>query len=241
MRSLGVMTWLGSHELGLLLMALGVAAASWAFAEIADEVMEGETRAFDTRVLLLMRNPTNPADPVGPAWVEELGRDFSAVGGIGVLTLVTLAAVGFLLLQGRGRSALLVAVTVAGGLLLSMALKKLFDRERPDLVPHGSEVYTASFPSGHSMMSALTFLTLAALLARVQTKKRLKAYLLLMGLLLTGLVGVSRVYLGVHWPTDVLAGWTAGAAWAVLCLMVARRLQAMGSLDADAQGAAPCV
>lgn len=81
-----------------------------------------------------------------------------------------------------------------------------------------------SFPSGHSIPSALTYLTMEALLARSYTRKRIKAFLLCMAVLLTGLVGVSRVYLGVHWPTDVLAGWTAGATWAALCWLVARWL-----------------
>jgi undecaprenyl-diphosphatase len=110
-------------------------------------------------------------------------------------------------------------------------LKEFFERPRPDLVPHGAEVFTASFPSGHAMMSAVVYLTLGALLARVETGLRVKAFVLSVSVLLTVLVGISRVYLGVHWPTDVLAGWTVGAAWAVMCWLIARVLQRKGRVE----------
>jgi undecaprenyl-diphosphatase len=122
-------------------------------------------------------------------------------------------------------------VATLGALSLSTLLKYSIDRDRPDLVPHGSVVYTASFPSGHSTLAASTYLTMAALLIRVQRKKRIKAYILLIAILVTILVGVSRVYLGVHWPTDVLAGWTAGAGWALLCWLLARWLQLHGAVE----------
>lgn len=122
-------------------------------------------------------------------------------------------------------------IAVAGGLLVSSALKSGFDRPRPDLVPHGAYVYTTSFPSGHAMMSAVTFLTLGSVLARSQRRRRLKVYLILLALMITLGVGVSRVYLGVHWPTDVLAGWTVGASWALLCWLTARWLQRRGAVE----------
>jgi undecaprenyl-diphosphatase len=148
-----------------------------------------------------------------------------------VLSFITLAVAGFLVLQRKTHAALFVLVAVGGGLLLSSLLKMGFDRPRPDLVPHGSVVYTASFPSGHSMMAAVTYLTLGALLARVQPRRSLKLYLLGLAVLLAVAVGVSRVYLGVHWPTDVLAGWALGAAWALLCWTVALRLQRRGQVE----------
>ena len=178
-----------------------------------------------------MRNQNDLSDPLGPRWVEESFRDFTALGGIGVLTFVTCSVTGFLLLYRKYRMALFIAGAMTGGLIFSLVLKTTFDRPRPDLVPHGSYVLTTSFPSGHSMLSAVVYLTLGALLARVQPERRIKAYLILVSILLTLIVGVSRVYLGVHWPTDVLAGWTAGSVWALLCWLIARRLQQSGRME----------
>ena len=172
---------------------------------------------------------------MGPDWVEEMARDLTALGGVAVLVVLTVAVGGFLVLDGKLRMAGFVVLAVAGGVVASSLLKGAFDRPRPQLVPHGSYVYTASFPSGHSMMAAVTYLTLGALLARSQKRRRVRAYLLLSGILLTVGVGVSRVYLGVHWPTDVLAGWTAGAAWALLCWTVAKWLQGRREIEREGE------
>ncbi|QBQ54358.1 phosphatase PAP2 family protein [Nitrosococcus wardiae] len=227
--------WLGKHELGTLTVITSVIAAIWAFAELADEVMEEQTGWFDETILLAMRSDTDLSDPIGPLWLEELGRDLTALGGVGVLTLLCLTVIGYLLLAGKWRAAVIVALSVSTGMVLSLLLKDLFDRPRPDLVPHGSIVYTTSFPSGHSMMAAVVYLTLAALLARVQQRKRIKAYVLLVALTATLLVGLSRIYLGVHWPTDVLAGWTAGAAWALCWWLAARGLQRRGKMEEESE------
>ncbi len=216
-----------------LIVLLLIAACLWAFFGLADEVVEGGTHTFDTRVLLAMRNPADPADPLGPGWFEELGRDVTALGGVGILTAMTLSVAGFLWLQGNRRSMWLMLVAVGGGQLLSSLAKLGFDRPRPELVPHGTLVYTTSFPSGHSMMAAVTYLTLATMVARVQPTRALKAYVLSLAVLVTVAVGVSRVYLGVHWPTDVLAGWTAGAAWALGCSAVATWLESRGAVEAE--------
>ena len=194
---------------------------------------EGETHDFDTRLLLALRNPADPSDPLGPGWVEELMRDVTALGGLGILAGLTLAVAGFLWLQGNRRSMWLMLLAVAGGQAMSTLAKAGFDRPRPDLVPHGMQVYTASFPSGHSMMAAVTYLTLATLVARVQPTRALKAYVLTLAVLVTVAVGVSRVYLGVHWPTDVLAGWAAGAAWALGCWLIARWLARRGAVEPE--------
>ena len=121
----------------------------------------------------------------------------------------------------------LVLIAVVGGQVLSTTLKYFIDRPRPMIVPHLSQVYTTSFPSGHSMMSAVVYLTLGSLLGS-SSAARAQVLLLSVAMLLTFLVGVSRVYMGVHWPTDVLAGWTAGLVWAILCWLVARQLQRRG-------------
>jgi len=218
-------------ELLPLLVIVLVAGGVWLFAELADEVGEGETRQIDEAILMAMRNPADASDPLGPRWLEEMERDFTALGGVGVLSVLTLAVSAFLTLDRKGRTAVLVLIAVGGALVLSFLLKSGFQRPRPELVPHGSYVYTSSFPSGHSMMSAATYLTLGALLARVQPRRRIKILLLGFATLLTLIVGCSRVYLGVHWPTDVLAGWTAGAIWALICWLIARRLQLKGQIE----------
>jgi undecaprenyl-diphosphatase len=207
-------------SLALLVFGLGL----FAFLYLAGEVIEGETLRFDTWLLLALRVPGDTTDPLGPAWIEEMFRDFTALGGVGVLSLLTLISVGYLWLTGQRRVALFLLFAILGGLLLSSMLKSGFDRPRPDLVSHGSHIYTSSFPSGHSMLSAVVYLTGGALLAIVQSAHRVRVYLVGCSILTTLLVGVSRVYLGVHWPSDVLAGWAAGAAWAAACWLVAQWL-----------------
>lgn len=218
-----------------LLVLVLVAGGVWTFAEIADEVGEGETRQMDEAILLALRNPEDRSDPLGPPWVEEVQRDFTALGGIAVLLLLTGGAGAFLVLDGKHRAALMVLAAVGGALLWSFLLKEGFSRPRPDLIAHGVHVEAASFPSAHSMMSAATYLTLGALLARVQARRRLKIFLLGFAALLTLLVGVSRIYLGVHWPTDVLAGWAAGGVWALLCWLAARWLQRRGKVEGEGE------
>jgi undecaprenyl-diphosphatase len=225
---------LGGHEPLMILTVLLVAAALWAFAVLADAVEEGETHAFDEAVLLAMRTPADPADPWGPHWFEKFVRDCTALGDAGVLTVITLVVSGFLLLQGKTRVTVLIVVAVAGGMLLSTILKRGFDRPRPELVPHDVRYDSTSFPSGHAMHAAVVYLTLGALLAHVQPERRLKIYVLSVAVLLTALVGCSRVYLGVHWPTDVLAGWAAGAAWALGIWGIAFWLQQRGEIEQDA-------
>lgn len=185
------------------------------FGLLAEEVLEGDTSGFDRTVIMAFRSSDNPADPIGPAWVEELGRDVTALGSFAFLGFVFVAAVGYLLLIHKRALALLMTVAVLGGTVISTLLKLGFDRPRPD-IPHAARVFTASFPSGHAMLSAATFLTLGALLTRVNADRRVKAYFMVLAIFLTVIVGLSRIYLGVHYPSDVLAGWCVGSAWAVL-------------------------
>jgi undecaprenyl-diphosphatase len=230
------LAWLGGHELAILLAIGGIAAGVWMFAMIADEVMEGGPQAFDRKLLLAMRRPGDLA-PIGPPAMQDAARDITALGGVVVVVLLTVVTGGFLVLDGKRRMALFVCGSVLSGLIASTILKDLFVRPRPDLVPRAAYSSGASFPSGHSMMSAITYLVLGALLARSQERKRLKAYFFLLAALLTLMVGVSRVYLGVHWPTDVLAGWTAGAVWALLCWLAARWLQSRRRIEGEAERA----
>lgn len=214
-----------------------LAGAVWGLVEIADEVREGEQFGVDRMLLLLFRNPLDPTDPLGPLWFEEAIRDVTALGGTTVLAIITLSAAGFLLLAGKRSAALFVLVAIGGAMALSSGMKAGFERPRPDLVPHGMAVYTASFPSGHATGAAATYLTLGALLARFQPRRRLKIYLLALAILLTLAIGLSRVYLGVHWPSDVLAGWTLGAGWALFCWLAVRALQRRGKVESEPEAA----
>ncbi|WP_245214260.1 phosphatase PAP2 family protein [Pararoseomonas indoligenes] len=208
------------------LIAIALTAVSlFAFVNLAAEVTEGDTNAFDRAILLALRNPADLSDPIGPRWLEEIMRDLTALGGNVVLAILSLSITGFLVLTGKRRAAAMIAASLITGTLLSHALKWGFDRPRPDLVPHGTAVYTQSFPSAHAMLSAIVYLTLGALLARVQAAWPVKIYLLVVAVFLTVIIGLSRVYLGVHWPTDVLAGWAVGAAWALLCWLVLLSIQ----------------
>ncbi|MER8425585.1 phosphatase PAP2 family protein [Mesorhizobium sp. M1403] len=196
-----------------LLMAGGLVLG---FGLLAEEVLEGDTGGFDRAVLMAFRSAGNPTNPIGPPWLEKMGRDVTSLGSFAFLGFVSAGAVGYLLIAGKRRYAVLVAAAVAGGEAISTLLKVAFDRQRPDLI-HTTRVFTASFPSGHAMLSAVTFLTLGVLLAKANPDRRAKAYFVSLAVFLTVMVGLSRVYLGVHYPTDVLAGWCVGSAWAILC------------------------
>jgi len=229
---LGILAWVRA-EIGVLAVVLIAALALLAFGTLAATVMEGETSAFDKAILLAFRNGDNPSDPIGPQWLERVVGDVTSLGSFAVLGLITLAAVGYLMADGKRHAALLVIIAVGGGTALSSGMKVLFERPRPDVVAHLVPVQTLSFPSGHATLSAVTFLTLGAILMRVQPRRRMKAYIVAVAIVLTLLVGLSRVYLGVHWPTDVLGGWCLGGAWALLCWLVAAWLQARHQVEGD--------
>ncbi|GEP07016.1 phosphatase PAP2 family protein [Methylobacterium oxalidis] len=224
-----VIARLGRREISLLATLFCVAALLLAFGLLADEVMEGDTMAFDNAVARFFR-PLGADGPIGPAWVHELGRDVTALGSMVVLCFLLAAVVGYLLLIRKKGAAALVLGSILGGTLISFGLKLLFNRPRPN-IPGGIQVFTASFPSSHAMLSAVTFLTLGALMTRVAADIRLKAYFMGLAVFLTVAVGLSRVYVGVHYATDVLAGWSVGSAWAILRWIVALRLQRRGQVE----------
>jgi undecaprenyl-diphosphatase len=233
---LQLLAWIGGHELGVLLAFGGIAAGIWLFAALADAVMEDGTQAIDRKILVAMRHPGDLA-PLGPPAIQEAARDLTALGSVSVLGVLTALVAGYLVLDGKRHMALFVCGSVLSGLAVTTILKDAFERPRPDLVPYEAYASGASFPSGHSMMSAAIYLSLGALLARSHERKRLKAYFLLIAALLSFLVGITRVYLGVHWPSDVLAGWTAGAVWALVCWLSARWLQGRRALERESEHA----
>lgn len=220
--------WLTGQEAGVLLAALAIVLALLAFSKTAGEMREGDLREFDDGVLRMMRSADDPSVPIGPAWLVQVAIDVTALGGTGVLAVILLIVVGYLALEDRYDAIALIVVATAGGGLLSELLKWWFARKRPEIVPHLVNVGSASFPSGHSLLAVVTYLTLGAVLARFVPRRRSRTYCIVVSLLLALLIGLSRVYLGVHYPTDVLAGWSAGLAWALPCWLVARYLQYRG-------------
>jgi len=226
-----LISWLGGREPFFLLIALIAVAAVWGFVELADEVLEGETMALDKRVVRAMRQPADPAVPIGPVWLHEVGRDVTALGSLVILISFTAVVAGYLWLIRKTRTMIFLLVATSSGLIMTFTLKYAIGRPRPDVVPDLSHLATSSFPSGHSMLSAVVYLTLGAILSTILPRMRLKIYVLSVAILLTVAVGVSRVYLGVHYPTDVLAGWMAGLAWALLCWLIAHWLQNRGAAE----------
>jgi undecaprenyl-diphosphatase len=210
------------RELTWLVVGIGACALLLLFLFLAGDVAEGDTLAFDTKILRALRNADDPSRPIGPGWIEPALLDLTALGGATVLGLVVVIVVGFLLLQGRRRTALAVAMTSISGELVNAAMKHAFNRPRPDVVPHLREVFTTSFPSGHAMESAIVYLTLGAMLMRIARRRATKLYALAVAMLLTIVVGVSRVWLGVHYPTDVIGGWMIGFVWASICWLAAQ-------------------
>lgn len=214
------------RTIGLVVAALAFILVFW---WIADAVMDGTTSVFDRNVTLALQHPANPV------WLKEVARDITSLGSFAVLGIALASVVGYLLLIRKPSAALFVLFAVIGGAALNSVLKTLFARARPDILPHGANVFTASFPSGHAAISAIAYLTLAALLARTTPSRRLRYYYVVIGCLLAFMVGATRVYLGVHYPTDVLAGWCIGGAWAFACWSVMARLQGEGRIDPPGQ------
>jgi len=220
-------------ELAVLIGGMALLLLLVIFMKLASEVFEGETQSFDKKILLALRDPSNLAHPIGPPWMLSAALDITSLGSDTVLGLTVFAVSGFLLLQCLWRRALFVFVASLGGVFLNGALKQLFQRARPDIVPHLREVMSLSFPSGHALQSAAVYLTLGALSMRIAQRPLTKAYCMAVATLATVLVGASRVYLGVHYPTDVLAGWLVGLSWALLCWMIERSLERRAGLKRE--------
>ncbi|MBM2710291.1 phosphatase PAP2 family protein [Mesorhizobium caraganae] len=223
-------------EFPVLLAGLIIAGGLWGFEELMEVARDTTPHAFDTEILLAFRQAGHPDVPLGPVWLQGAMRDITSLGSSAVLVLIVAAVIVYLLLIRKAGTALFILVAVAGGQALSSLLKAGVDRPRPDLVSHLANETSLSFPSGHAMVSAVTYLTLGSLAARFLPGRTTKIFVLCLAVLTTLLVGVSRVYLGVHWPSDVLAGWCAGFAWAMLCWLAARLLQRRHAVaDSDSE------
>lgn len=205
------------EALTMLGAALVVVVAGLAFLLLAGEVMEGDTQKLDEAIVQWFRRTDDPGLPKGPPWLREVGIDITALGSFAVLLLLVLAVGGFLWIHQQKRLTLLLLVSTGGGFAINALMKTLFARPRPGVVPHLREVFTPSFPSGHAALSAIVYLTIGVLLFEVVKGRRARLYCLAVAMGATGLVGFSRVYLGVHYPSDVLAGWATGIAWATMC------------------------
>lgn len=224
-------------ELTLLVGILVLLGVLWLILTLAGKVLEGDTLDFDKRMLSALRKADNPSQPVGPPWLELAAFDLTALGGPTILGLTVAAVVGYLLLHGLYRNAAFVFLASVGGWLLNDFLKEIFARPRPQVVPHLRQVMSLSFPSGHALTSAAIFLTLGALLMRVAERRFVKFYIMSVAVLATLLVGATRVYLGVHYPTDVLAGWLIGSSWALFCWLLERSLERRAGLRRERQQA----
>lgn len=229
--------WLDATDLTVPAALVAIGVLLLVFLKIGHEVAEAETDAIDRRILLALR--ATPDDPLGPRWVEAGMMHISALGSGAVTGLVTLIAVVFSLVARRPRFAALVAACSIGVSLLMSGLKDAYGRARPTVVTHLDPPGGLSFPSGHSMISMALYMTLAVLIARVLHVRAQRRFVLGTGLFLAFLIGVSRMYLGVHYPTDVLAGWTIGGAWALLCGLLAYRLGRTRQVEIPAPPAPP--
>lgn len=219
----------------ILAGSVAVLALVWIFTTIADKVAEGDTRQFDEWVLSALRQESNPEVLKGPRWLKWGAEDITALGSPTVLGLTVLAVTGYLFLHGLYRNGLFIFTASVGGWLLNWTLKQVFARTRPSIVPHLREVVSSSFPSGHALTSAAVYLTLGALLMRIAEGRLAKYYCIATAMFVTFLVGSSRVLLGVHYPTDVLAGWVIGMSWALFCWIVERLLERRAGLRREKQ------
>ncbi|HEX7348439.1 MAG TPA: phosphatase PAP2 family protein [Rhodanobacteraceae bacterium] len=169
--------------------------------------------AFDIHTLLAMRNPADPAQLLGPRWLQEMLRDFMGLGGEGVVILFIAVGLGGLWLADHRREAFWFLGNVVGAFVIASVLKHVLARPRPELIPHAAYTFTASFPSGHTMMATVVWLWLALVLGDAIGKRAARAWLVTGALVIAFLVGASRVYMGVHWPSDVVESWGLGIAW----------------------------
>lgn len=213
------------RELRVVGALLAGVLGAWLATRIVDAIGVARIRAIDRGILIAFRQPDDLAIPIGPVWLLDAARELSSLGSATVLVFVIFSVGGYLLLQKRHAMLGFVLFSTFGGMALTTVLKGWFGRSRPSVVPHLVAVHSMSFPSGHSLLSAVVYLTLGVLIAEVTVDRVTRVYFVTLAALLTGLIGITRVYLGVHYPTDVLGGWMLGLIWALGCGLAARELQ----------------
>jgi undecaprenyl-diphosphatase len=183
------------------------------FCLISFAVVSGRSAHIDNSILLLLRNTGNASIPVGPGWFLDFMQDISSLGSVTAVILITVLISGLLIIKKEYITLNSLLTTIIGGGLIELLMKEIFSRPRPQIIPHLVTVYSFSFPSGHSAISTIVYLALAFLIFKFEIKRSIKLYFLISAVFLILLIGFSRVYLGVHYPTDVLGGWTLGLTW----------------------------
>lgn len=230
-----LINWVASHERAVLAGWLLIVAGTWAFFGIAASVSGGHSKEFDEQVVRMFRQPDQPQETIGPKWLAQFAREITALGSYSALMIVVTISAIFLSAADQKIALRTLLWASLSGYGFMALLKLRFQRPRPDLVPHLADFHSSSFPSGHALMSALVYVTLAFQLLRVVRKRRLRFAIIVTAIMLTTVVGASRVFLGVHFPSDVLAGWTAGLVWSLLWLIGARRWQVRHDLELSAK------
>jgi len=219
-----IKTKLMNIEIRVILAFFVVVSLIWIFFILANAVNAGTTQKLDVKIIEYFRNPADNS-PAGPVWLPDVMRDITSLGGGTVITIITLIVIFYLIINKKYNEMILVLTAVIGGAVIGFGLKEIFGRERPDLIFRLVDVKSLSFPSGHSMMSTVIYLSLAALLSRIERERKVRVYIISVALFLSFIIGLSRIYLGVHYPTDVIGGWTIGLAWAAICWFFAKYLQ----------------
>lgn len=190
----------------MTLSFLLAAGAIFLFAQLADEVLEGDTQAFDEAVLQWFQTHRTPG-------LNRVALEVTALGSGSVIIMVVLLASVFLWLTKHKWSVYVLLLVVLGGKLLNNLLKGGFGRERPSIVESITDVSSQSFPSGHAMSSIVAYGSIAYLIGRLEPSKRLRYTIWTVAILLVLAIGATRMYLGVHYPSDIIGGYVAGAAW----------------------------
>jgi undecaprenyl-diphosphatase len=189
--------------------------AIWVFGEMVDDTPKGDFSAWDELIVRWVRGGADNSR--GATAIAGFARAITVLGSVTGLAVVVASGLAWLAVRRRWRAALFLGVATGGAALAIALLKQHFMRTRPEVVPHLVEEGSWSFPSGHALGSAAIYVTLSVVIAARWRTRWGQMALIAAAFLLSFLIGVSRIYLGVHYPTDVLAGWSAGTAWAIVC------------------------